>query len=241
MKNNNRNRESGDGLNHIEPGSWNFSNDVVNVFNQHIRKSVPQYNSAHEIIVKVSDFFLADQDKCIEMGCSTGTLIKLISERHQNKNINFVGVDESANMINFAKKNCKNNHLNFVHGDALEVDFDSTFVISAFTIQFIQPKKRQLLIDKIYKEMEWGGGFIFFEKVRGSDARFQDILTSVHWEWKMDNGFSDEEIISKWRSLKRVMEPFSDKGNKDMLKRAGFEDIETIWKWGPFQGYLAIK
>ena len=57
----------------------------------------------------------------------------------------------------------------------------------------------------------------------------------------MEQGLSDEEIIGKWRSLKRVMEPFSDKGNKEMLERAGFEDIETIWKWGPFQGYLAIK
>ena len=33
----------------------------------------------------------------------------------------------------------------------------------------------------------------------------------------------------------------SENGNLKMLKRAGFEDIETIWKWGPFQGFLAIK
>ena len=89
------------------------------------------------------------------------------------------------------------NHLKFFHGDAIEVDFDSTFVISAFTIQFIQPKKRQILIDKIYKEMDWGGGFIFFEKVRGSDARFQDILNFSFFDFKAEQKLSPLEILNK--------------------------------------------
>ena len=241
MNDNHKNRTAGDGLSNLEPGSWDFNTDVVKVFDSHVRKSVPQYESAHEIIAKVSDFFLADNDHCIEIGCSTGTLINLVAERHKQKNINFLGIDKEENMINLAKNRYSDKRLSFLTADVIDVNFKSTFVISAFTIQFIQPKKRQFLVNKIYKEMEWGGGFILFEKVRGSDARFQDILTSVHWEWKMEQGLSDEEIIGKWRSLKRVMEPFSDKGNKEMLERAGFEDIETIWKWGPFQGYLAIK
>ena len=52
----------------------------------------------------------------------------------------------------------------------------------------------------------------------------------------MENGISDQEIRSKWRSLKRVMEPFSENGSLKMLKREGFEDIETILEWGLFQG-----
>ena len=43
-------------------------------------------------------------------------------------------------------------------------------------MQFIAPKKRQLLFDKIYNSLNWGGAFVLCEKIRGSDARFQDIL-----------------------------------------------------------------
>ena len=50
-----------------------------------------------------------------------------------------------------------------------------------------------------------------------------------------------DEIISKSRSLKGVMEPFSTNGNLDMLARAGFVDVLPIFKWVCFEGYLCIK
>ena len=39
--------------------------------------------------------------------------------------------------------------------------------------------KRQKLFDKIFDSLIWGGDFLFFEKVRAPDARFQDITTSI--------------------------------------------------------------
>ena len=79
------------------------------------------------------------------------------------------------------------------------------------------------------------------EKVRGPEARFHDILTRLHDDYKLDQGYSPEEIISKSRSLKGVLEPFSTQGNIDLLKRAGFVDIMTVMKHLCFEGFLAIK
>ena len=75
----------------------------------------------------------------------------------------------------------------------------------------------------------------------GSDARFQDILTQTYSEYKLSQGFSSNEIISKSRSLKGVLEPFSTYGNIQLLKRSGFKDIMTVFKYGCFEGFLAIK
>ena len=50
-----------------------------------------------------------------------------------------------------------------------------------------------------------------------------------------------DEIIAKAKSLKGVLEPFSTQGNLDLLKRAGFVDIITIFKYLCFEGFLAIK
>ena len=115
------------------------------------------------------------------------------------------------------------------------------FIICYYTIQFIPPRIRQKVINKIYESLNWGGAFLFFEKVRGPDARFQDILTGVYNEFKLDNGFKPEEIFNKTRSLKSVLEPFSTLGNLGLLKRSGFKDIVTIQKSICFQGWLAIK
>ena len=77
--------------------------------------------------------------------------------------------------------------------------------------QFIPPKYRQNVINKIYKSLNWGGAFIMFEKL-GSDARFQDILNSLYLDF-MREWFFNQEIIEKQKSLRGVLEPFSTFGN----------------------------
>ena len=80
-----------------------------------------------------------------------------------------------------------------------------------------------------------------YEKVRANDARFQDIMTGLYTDYKLDRGYTPEEIVAKSRSLKGVLEPFSTEGNLEMLRRAGFVDIITVQKYMNFEGFLAIK
>ena len=80
-----------------------------------------------------------------------------------------------------------------------------------------------------------------FEKVRARDARFQDISTATYNEFKLSNGYSPQEIFNKSRSLKGILEPFSTKGNCDLLNRAGFKDYMQVFKYICFSGFLAIK
>ena len=64
-----------------------------------------------------------------------------------------------------------------------------------------------------------------FGKIRASDARFQDIFSITYNDFKLKNNFSPDEIIYKTKSLKGIMEPFSDFGNLSLIKRAGFKDV----------------
>ena len=118
---------------------------------------------------------------------------------------------------------------------------DANIITSIYTIQFINPKRRQLIINKIYNQLNWGGAFFLFEKTRASDARFQDILKNAYYIYKLRQGYTKEQIFNKEMSLRGVLEPFSTKGNIDLLKRAGFIDINTIYKHLCFEGFLGIK
>ena len=80
-----------------------------------------------------------------------------------------------------------------------------------------------------------------FEKIRGNDARFENILKSLYWDFKEDNKLSTEDILFKSKSLRGVLEPFSDFGNLGLMKRAGFRDIQPIMQSLCFKGYLCIK
>ena len=38
-----------------------------------------------------------------------------------------------------------------------------------------------------------------------------------------------------------MLEPFSSKGNEDLLERAGFNDVNSVFKYICFEGFLGIK
>ena len=235
----------GDGIS-AGVGGWKFSGETVDTFDDHVSKSVPLYMEGHQLICDMSDFFIGPNSVCYEIGCSTGTLTLSLAEHNSSKqNVEFIGVDIEVDMI--AKANAKalshpKLNVSFVSENILEMDLKkSDLIVCYYTIQFINPAVRQDLINKIYSSLNWGGALLLFEKVRGADARFQDILTILYSEYKLRMGYSPDEIISKTLSLKGVMEPFSTQGNIDLMRRAGFQDINTIQKYLCFEGFLAIK
>jgi tRNA (cmo5U34)-methyltransferase len=232
----------GDGI-QTSNAAWSFGGEVARHFDDHVSKSVPLYDEGHKLACLISDYFVTEKSNCYELGCSTGTLTALLGSRHANKkDASFHGVDVEPNMITVAKNKRTTGNVSFTTEDILQFEMEEADLIVAYcTIQFIRPKARQWLVDRIYQSMNWGGAFILYEKVRACDARFQDIMTGVYHEMKIESGYSGEEIIGKSRSLKGVLEPFSTEGNREMLKRAGFDDVLTVMKHTCFEMFLAIK
>ncbi len=236
----------GEGIN-AGNASWTFGNDIPKKFTEHVRRSVPFYEEGHELVQQVSDFFVQPDSVCYELGVSTGVLTRKLAIRHKDS-VRWVGIDCEPNMIEQAQVEIKSSDSNVKNVELLVDDINlfayepSDFIVAYYTTQFVSPRLRQDLINRIYESLNWGGAFVMFEKVRGPDARFQDIFSSLYAEYKLNQGgYSAEEVIAKSRSLKGVLEPFSSQGNIDMLQRAGFVDISSIFKWVCFEGFLCIK
>ncbi len=227
-----------------QSANWNFSGSVPDTFVDHITKSVPGYVEGHEIACYLSDFFCRQDSVCYEIGCSTGELLNKLAVHNKHKpEIQWIGIDTEEHMIQKANKmDYEPQNMSFIHEDVRAYDLEkSDFIVSYYTMQFIPPRYRQRVFDKIYQSLNWGGALVLFEKVRGPDARFQDMMTTMYNDFKIRQGFSHEEILNKTSSLKSVMEPFSTQGNYDLLERAGFKDYMTIFKNICFEGIVAIK
>ena len=192
-------------------GNWSFGGEVANTFDDHVSKSVPLYFEGHQLIKDLSDFFVKSGSTVYDVGCSTGTLLAALADHHKDtNNCNFIGLDIEQPMIDNAKKKYKDKkNIDLKVENVLETEFEKTdLVICYYTIQFMRTSARQDLINKIYKSLNWGGAFIMFEKVRASDARFQDIMTSLYNEYKLLKNYTADSILAKTRSLKGVLEPF---------------------------------
>lgn len=226
-----------------ENANWRFGGEVAKRFDGHVVKSVPFYNEGHEVVLQLSDFFLKEGSICYELGCSTGALTEKLGKRFLNRGVQFIGLDCESDMVAQAQKKCQDiDIVEVLHTDIIEHDLQkSDLIISYYTIQFVSPKYRQALIDKLYQSLNWGGALLLFEKVRAPDARFQDMMTQLYSNFKISKGYTPAEILGKANSLKGVLEPFSTQGNLDLLQRAGFVDIMTVFKYLCFEGFLAIK
>jgi tRNA (cmo5U34)-methyltransferase len=223
---------------------WTFEGDVADTFVEHVRQSVPLYDEGHELVCGLSDYFVHADSVCYEIGSSTGQLLRKLAVHHTHKpSARFVGIDPVEPMVAKARSHCEGlDNVELVVGDAVDFEFEKAdLFVSYYCVQFIPPRYRQELINRIYERLNWGGAFILFEKVRGPDARFQDIAVSLYNDFKAKNGFSAEEILNKTGSLKGVLEPFSTEGNLGLLRRAGFTDVATMMKWICFEGFVAIK
>lgn len=222
---------------------WSFGGEVPQTFDKHVSRSVPQYRQGHKIVVALSDFFIRHGSTVYELGCSTGELTCQLAEANCDRNVSIIGLEIEPAMLEVAKRKTSDlPKVEIRQADILDAELDAAdLIVAYYTIQFISPAVRQLLFNKIYSSLNWGGGFILFEKVRAADARFQDMMSSLYVDFKLQNGFTEQEIVNKSRSLKGVLEPFSTRGNIDLMRRSGFVDIMTVFKYLCFEGFLAIK
>lgn len=223
-------------------GSWSFSDGVESKFDQHVRKSVPGYDMSHQIVKLLSDPFIRKSSRVLDLGCSTGTLSRLLYDRHKDKRPQIIAIDNQDNMINYARNLNEDRDIEYYCQDLTDstLPVECDLVASFYTLQFIPPSHRQCVVNEIYNALNWGGGFFLFEKVRAPDARFQDYISHGFTNFKLES-FNPTEVIGKANSLVGVMEPFSTQGNVEMLKRAGFVDITSVFKILCFEGFLAIK
>lgn len=223
---------------------WEFGGEVPQKFDDHINRSIPGYEDGHELICQLSNFFIRNKSTVYEIGCSTGTLSLKLSEYNKyKKDIEVIGIDIEPEMIKIANSKLQDvDNVKFINDNVLDIELkQSDLIVCYYTLQFINPAKRQDLLDKLYQSLNPNGALILFEKVRASDAKFQDIMTSLYLEYKLSQGYTADEVLAKMRSLKGILDPMTEQENINMLTTAGFNNIETVAKHICFTGFLAIK
>jgi tRNA (cmo5U34)-methyltransferase len=227
-----------------EQSAWKFDEGVANVFDEHVRKSVPFYDEVQRLTLSMSDWFLCDNAIVLDIGCATGTTIKALHKRHPDK-AKYIGIDPAINMLDKAKHNLSGLCDIFLKCESIE-DYpiapnSLSMALALYTIQFVHPQRRSQVCRQIYNGLKNRGLFIMVEKVLDDDSFFADLHIQQHWELKVDQGFTPDEIYSKAAAIRGVLVPLTMSENIEMLRLAGFSRVSIAWKWCNFVMFAAIK
>jgi len=222
---------------------FEFDEEVASVFDDMLNRSVPFYNENLNLQIDILKNFLKENDKVIDLGSSTGTFLINLAKK-SNKKLNLIGIDNSPAMIKRAKQKAKafGVDVKFIEADFLEYDLkNSKSIIANYTIQFIRPLKREKLIKKIYDSLENEGIFLMSEKLITENKVLNKTMIDIYYEYKKQKGYSEYEIAQKREALENVLIPYTMQENMEMLKNAGFKDIEVIFRWNNFATFIAFK
>jgi len=79
------------------------------------------------------------------------------------------------------------------------------------------------------------------EKLITQNKRLNKIMIDIYYDFKKEMGYSEYEIAQKREALENVLIPYTMDENIEMLKKAGFRDIEVIFRWNNFATFIAFK
>lgn len=219
--------------------NWRFNDEVVKVFDEHVKKSVPLYQLFHKDILNMSVYFVQNNTNVIDIGTSTGVLLKGLYDINKSRNAKYIGIDIEESMIN----ECNNRYedMEFKVCDALDYDYSNSSVVTAMlSFQFIPKKERVKILRKIYNGLNEDGAFFMVEKIKNNIPDIHDIYNDIYYDFKREN-IKDEEILDKNISLRGIMKPLTLEENISNLKEVGFNKIDIFMKYNNFVGIIAIK
>lgn len=212
----------------------NFDFNKIDDFDDHINKSIPNYDILISSIKSISEYFYSKNTTIYDLGCSTGKLLKSLPFDCRK-----VGYDNS----NLLPPSGDDPNLEFHNVNLNDKDLfikNASIVYSIFTMQFLDPLKRKQYLTRIYEGLVSGGCLIIAEKVYQEYGLAQEVFSFSHYDYKLQQ-FNGEDILRKEKELRYNMKPMEDSQLQHLIKGCQFRIVTPFWQMFNFKAYLAIR
>jgi len=114
-------------------------------------------------------------------------------------------------------------------------------VLAVLCLQFVPIEYRQGIVSKAYEALKPGGALIVVEKVLGATSALDARMVELYLLDKRDKGYSQDAIDRKRLSLEGVLVPIAARWNEDLLRSAGFAEVDCVWRWLNFAAWVAVR
>ena len=162
---------------------FKFDEKVAQVFDDMVSRSVPQYKETMKAVINLANSFVADNSSVYDIGCSTGTLLSKCEKIFKRKNIKFYGIDSSSEMLKKAKEKLigKKNITLLKQNIEEELSIkNASIVFMNYTLQFVRPLKRELVLKQIFNGMKNDSAFFLVEKVIANDEKLNTKFIDLY-------------------------------------------------------------
>jgi len=228
----------------VDISKFTFDQKVVDVFDDMVLRSVPGYKQMIELIGLAGRKYPVINSNVYDLGCSTGAVTLSIASNVKSESVKIFSIDNSQEMIEQCGKNLSDTEANiqYICDDIENIQFENaSLIVLNLTLQFINPKNRSDLIERIFKSLLPGGALIISEKIIHENEEINKSLISLHESFKRENGYSETEIAQKRKAIEDVLIPESIEQHLKRLSDAGFKKPLVQMQCINFASFLAVK
>jgi tRNA (cmo5U34)-methyltransferase len=225
---------------------FEFDEAVAAVFPDMIARSVPGYTLLLPLIGQIASRYAQPHSRCYDLGCSLGAVTLALRQQIQQPGCQITAVDNSPAMLaqceEIIGRSGAGVPVDLVEGDICQIPIrQASVVVLNFTFQFVPPAQRDELVQRIFDGLLPGGVLILSEKVIFEPAELDELLVTLHHDFKRANGYSDLEISQKRTALENVLISETVPQHQARLRQAGFASADLWFQAFNFVSLLAIK
>ena len=212
---------------------FSFNEEVTEVFEDMIDRSVPGYKSSLKLIENLGKNYYQNNSSCYDLGCSLGASTLSLLKAVEEKDGQIYAVDNSKAMISNCNSKFKDltdsSKLYFINQDLEGVEIkDASVVVINFVLQFIDSTKREGLLERVFFGMKKNGLLILSEKTHFDNKYRNQALFNLHHSFKFKNGYTKMEISRKRDALEGVLITDLEKDHRQRLSKVGFREIRKV-------------
>jgi tRNA (cmo5U34)-methyltransferase len=223
--------------------AWDFNAEVTAVFDNMLARSIPQYDVMRQACFDIGAQFVQDDTWIVDLGCSRGEALAAFVTHFKGRN-HYLGVEIAESMFLAARGRFTGDTNVVIRQADLRNYYPpeaASLTLAVLTLQFTPIEYRQRIVRQIYQSLLPGGAFVIVEKVLGATADLDELMVDLYYGLKDINGYTPEQIERKRLSLEGVLVPVTAKWNEELLRMAGFRQVDCFWRWMNFAGWVATK
>jgi tRNA (cmo5U34)-methyltransferase len=194
----------------------------ITEYDQLIRRFIPRYDEMLDEAVCLIRDAVGDTSKLVDLGIGTGALaermIKAIPEAQ------IIGIDADAKMLEEAARRLSPDRTELRLQDFFsELPTAQNAFFAALALHHIPHlSRKQALYQKIYEGLLPGGLFL------NADAMFDETESNL-----VSAGFAEAEAFYHLQSWRKEDTYFGVETELELLRKAGFTDLDVAWRYGP--------
>lgn len=230
---------------------FRFDDAVADVFDDMIPRSVPLYREVQASTARIIRDFAQPGSVVYDLGCSTGESLIRIARAFEHSTApptpmpKLVGIDSSPSMLRRCAERLRvagcEGAVELREENILDATLEgASVVILNYTLQFIPVSARLQLLTNLRRALIPGGALLLAEKIIHRVPTVHRAMNELHWEFKREQGYSELEIAQKRSAIENVLIPLSLDENIDLLRRAGFREVEVLLKSYTFVSLVAV-